>query len=157
MNIQTKYLGNIDIEEAKVIRFPGGLPGFIDETKFVLLDLPGNEAFQILQSVTSEHIAFIVTNPYHFYHEYEFELEANVLESLSINREEDVIVLAIVTLKDPFHTSTMNLKAPIILNSAEMRGKQYILNISDYSAKAPLSRSPVGKEPHHASTHEKTK
>jgi len=157
MNIQTKYLGNIDVEEAKVIHFPGGLPGFIDETKFVLLDLPENEAFQILQSITSEHIAFIVTNPYHFYHEYEFELEANVLESLSINSEEDVLILTIVTLKDPFHMSTINLKAPIILNSAEMRGKQYILNISDYSAKSPLSRSPVRKEPHHASTHEKTK
>src|SRR5690625_1181022 len=157
MNIQTKYLGNIDVKEAKVIQFPAGLPGFIDETKFVLLDLPGNEAFQILQSVTSEHIAYIVTNPYHFYHEFEYELEENVLESLSIKSEKDVIVLNIETLKDPFHTSTMNLKAPIILNSAEMHGKQYILNISDYSAKAPLSRSPVGKEPLHASTHEKTK
>src|SRR5699024_6683083 len=98
MNIQTKYRGNIDAEEEKVIRFPAGLPGFIDDTKCVLLDLPGNQAYQILQSVTSEHIAFIVTNPYHFYHEYEFELEENVLESLSIKSEEDVIVLTIVTL-----------------------------------------------------------
>src|SRR5699024_4935154 len=157
MNIQTKYLGNIDVEEAKVIQFPAGLPGFIDETKFVLLDLPGNEAFQILQSVTSEHIAFIVTNPYQFYHEYEFELEVNVLESLSINSEEDVIVLTIVTLKDPFHTSTMNLKAPIILNSAEMRGKQYILNMSDYTVSGSVSRFPMGNVPHDASAHEKSK
>src|SRR5699024_1650539 len=144
-------------KEAQVIQFPAGLPGFIDETKYVLLDLPGNEAFQLLKSVPSEHIAIIVTDPYHFYHEYEFDLEQNVLVSVSIKSEEDVIVLTIVTLKDPFHTSTMNLKAPIILNSAEMHGKQYILNISDYSPKAPLSPSPVGKETHHVSTHEKTK
>lgn len=141
MNIQTKYLGNIDIEEAKVIHFPAGLPGFADQSQFVLLDLPGNAAFQILQSATAQHIAFIVTNPYHFYHDYTFELDDNLLDSLVIQNEKDVTVLTTVTLKDPFETSTVNLKAPIIINLSKMRGKQYIINTNDYSAKASLTMS----------------
>src|SRR5699024_7888456 len=100
MNIQTKYLGNIDDKEAKVSWHQAGLRGMSDETKVVILHLPRNEAYQIVQSVTSVDIAFDVTNMYHIYHEYEFESVAYMLASLSINSEEDVIVFTILTIKD---------------------------------------------------------
>lgn len=141
MNIQTKYLDSVEIENSRTIQFPAGIPGFIDETDFVLLDLPGNPTFQILQSITSEHTAFVVTNPYHFYEKYAFDLDDNLLASLLIESEEDVVVLTIVTLKSPFHMSTINLKAPIIINLVKKLGKQYILNTDDYSKQASLTMS----------------
>ncbi|WP_067727096.1 flagellar assembly protein FliW [Oceanobacillus damuensis] len=138
MNIQTKYLSEVEIEENKLIHFPFGLPGFAEETEFVLLDLPENPVFQILQSVKSAEIAFIVTNPYQLYQKYTFHLEESLLENLHINDEKEVAVLSIVTLKNPFHTSTLNLKAPIIINSNLKQGKQYILNTEEYSSQAPI-------------------
>lgn len=138
MAVQTKYLGEIDIEEAHVVDFPAGLPGFTDEVSFVLLDLPGNPVFQTLQSIETTELAFIVTNPYHFYKDYEFKLDDQIQESLEIKTEADVIVLSTVTLKDPFDTSTLNLKAPIIINSTSKLGKQYILNNDEYLTKAPI-------------------
>ncbi|MFD2044993.1 flagellar assembly protein FliW [Ornithinibacillus salinisoli] len=141
MKIETKYLGEMDIIESNVIEFPSGLPGFIDENQFVLLDLPGNPIFQVLQSVTSKNVAFIVTNPYHFYQDYTFELDSNLLESLDIQEEKDVVVLTIVTLKEPFQSSTINLKAPVIINLTKNYGKQYILNLEDYPSKASIAPS----------------
>lgn len=124
MHIHTKYLGEMEIEDQKVITFPAGIPGFNDEMEFVLLDLPDNPIFQVLQSIHKVNTAFIVTNPYHFYHDYSFELEEDLLDRLDIQSEKDVVVLTIVTLKDPFHTSTLNLKAPVIINPASKMGKQ---------------------------------
>ncbi|WP_249871316.1 flagellar assembly protein FliW [Oceanobacillus saliphilus] len=134
MNIKTKYLSEVEITENKIIHFPVGLPGFAEETEFVLLDLPENPIFQILQSVKSYEIAFVVTNPYQIYQNYTFELDASLLDSLQISNEKEVAVLSVVTLKNPFKLSTLNLKAPIIINSNLKQGKQYILNTEEYSS-----------------------
>ncbi|MGP4105575.1 flagellar assembly protein FliW [Virgibacillus sp. L01] len=139
MKIETKYLGDMEIVNSKIIQLPSGLPGFINETKFVLLNLPDNTAFQILQSVDTPSIAFIVTNPYHFYQNYVIDLDDGIIDNLQIENDKDVTVLVIVTVKDPFNTSTINLKAPIIINSQIKRGKQYILSMDDYPSKAAIA------------------
>lgn len=138
MKLHTRYLGEVTIDPDKVLHFPNGLPGFPEETKFVLLDLPGNPVFQTLQSVKTSEIAFIVTNPYYFYAEYTFHLDKQIIEQLRIQTEADVMVLSIVTIKDPFDQSTLNLKAPIIMNATIKIGKQYILNENHFPVKASI-------------------
>ncbi|MFD1038881.1 flagellar assembly protein FliW [Virgibacillus byunsanensis] len=139
MNIETKYLGEVEIDTSKCITFPNGLPGFVEETKFVLLDLPGNPLFQVLQSTQTSNTAFIVTNPYHFYQAYSFELDDAIIETLNLNDQKDVVVLAIITLRKPFDQSTINLKAPVIINANNGTGKQFILNTDDYPSKASIT------------------
>lgn len=148
MKLETRYLGEIEVDKSNTINFPAGIPGFLNEKEFVLIDLPENPVFQILQSARSEAIAFVVASPFYFYPDYAFDLDANILESLQIERENDVVILVIATLKNPFEKSTLNLKAPLIINSKNKRGKQYILNMDDYPSKAPivLSDSINGKE-----------
>src|SRR5690625_1305900 len=90
----------MEIDNQQIIQFSSGLPGFIDEFEFVILDIPGNKAFQTLQSVVTPELAFIVTNPHQYYVEYTFQLDEQILEHLGIENEEDVVVLSIVTLKD---------------------------------------------------------
>lgn len=138
ITIVTKYLGEIEIEENQIIQFPSGLPGFMGEGKFVVLDIPGNPLFQTMQSVTTPNLAFIVTDPHQFYLDYSFTLDEQILESLAIENEQDVVLLSIVTLKSPFKTSTLNLKAPIIIHSTRNQGKQYILSNDEYLTKAPI-------------------
>src|SRR5690625_3333356 len=143
MNISTKYLGDIQIAEENIITFLSALPGLSDEHKFVLLNIPSEatDTFQVLQSVKTTELAFIVTNPYYFYQDYEFTLEDGIIEQLKIAEKEDVIVLAIVTLQEPFEESTINLKAPLIINYKENLGKQYILHTDMYKTRTPLSVS----------------
>ena len=140
MKIQTKYIGDITIDPKNVINFANGLPGFNDEKKFVLLPIPGTSsgAFQTLQSTKTAELAFVVTNPYQMYKDYEFRLDQPTIDQLQIESEEDLLILTIVTLTTPFEKSTINLKAPIIVNLKQQQGKQYILNNYSFPTKAPL-------------------
>lgn len=139
MNIQTKYLGETNISEENIIQFPHGLPGFSDETSFVLMELPDGGTFQVLQSVQTAELAFIVTSPYHFYPNYSINLDDSVVELLKIKQPEDVAIYTIVTVKDPFSASTMNLKAPLVINTKTLLAKQQILNDDRYQTKAPIA------------------
>ncbi|WP_060678508.1 flagellar assembly protein FliW [Virgibacillus halodenitrificans] len=139
MIVDTKYSGELEIEETEIIFFKTGLPGFQEETKFLLIDFPDNPVFQILQSVQTPTTAFIVTNPYYIYQDYEFDLDENIMEQLNIRSEKEIVVLSIVTVKEPFQDSTLNLKAPIILNPVRKLAKQYILTEETYQIKTPLN------------------
>ncbi|GAB4072947.1 flagellar assembly protein FliW [Barrientosiimonas marina] len=141
MNLQTKYLGEIDVDQDKMLHFPSGLPGFIDEKQFALLEMPGNPVFQVLQSVKTPDIAFIVVSPYQFYQDYVIDLDDRSAISLDISHASDVIVLTIVTVKEPLEASTLNLKAPIIINSQNNKGEQYILTTDAYPSQAAIMAS----------------
>lgn len=139
MLIDTKYLGEMEIDRNKIIHFTSGLPGFPEENKFVILDIPRNDLLQILQSVQTPSLAFFVTNPHHFYQNYEFTLDEHIIEHLHIENKNEIVILAIMTIQDPFHLSTINLQAPLIINSRNKRAKQYILPPDTYEMKAKIS------------------
>ncbi len=128
LQLLTKHLGQIEIDQNKVLQFEFGLPGFIDENEFVIIDLPENEVIKILQSTKTPDIAFFITNPHYFNMDYEFSLDDATIEMLDIENENDVIIYSIMTVKDPFKDSTINLQAPIIINYRKRIGKQYIIN-----------------------------
>ncbi|KZE60222.1 flagellar assembly protein FliW [Bacillus velezensis] len=135
MIIKTKYHGEIRIDEGQIISFENGLPGFNEETQFVVLPLSEDSPFLALQSVKQEHIAFIVASPFIFFKGYEFDIDQVTLELLHIEDIEDVEVMAILTLEEPFENTTANLKAPIIVNKKEMKAKQIILHDASYETK----------------------
>lgn len=136
--IQTKYLGEVEISEDKIVHFESGIPGFEDKKRFVLLDIDEKIIFQILQSVETKNLAFFVVNPYLLFEDYSIDLNDSIIESLDIREEKDVVVLSIMTLKEPFSESTVNLKAPLIINLKNKRGKQYILQDDTYSMRVTI-------------------
>jgi len=132
MKIQSTILGEVEAPESEILTFDNGMPGFENEKKFILLSIEGNEVYQILQSINSKEIGFVTTNPYLFISDYTFDLDESTVEALNIASEEDIIVLTIVTVKEPFNASTVNLKAPVIINKKSNKAKQCILEKSDY-------------------------
>lgn len=132
MKIQSTILGEIEALETEIITFENGLPGFENEKGFILLSVEGNEIYQILQSINSEEVVFVTANPYLFTSEYNFDLDEATVEALNIESEEDIIVLTIVTVKEPFNDSTVNLKAPVIINTKSKKAKQCILENAEY-------------------------
>lgn len=139
MKIQTKYFNEVTISEADIITFPNGLLGFPDEKKFIGLDIPDNPSFLVLQSINDANIAFIVIPPHQLYQDYELKVDDTTLELLEIESEKDVTLLSIVTLKENFTDSTINLQAPIIINHNKKLAKQYITNSKNHSIQAPLT------------------
>ena len=57
---------------------------------------------------------------------------------LKIGNKEDVATFGILTVKDPFDETTINLNGPIIINTKEKLGKQLVLNDGNYHTKHVL-------------------
>ncbi|SDH64243.1 flagellar assembly protein FliW [Alteribacillus bidgolensis] len=138
MKLQTKHLGEVDIQQEEIYQFEQGLPAFEEETAFVLLPFSNDNIFFILQSVNNPELAFVVANPFHFFNDYQVKLSDSVLEQLAIEKEEDVAIFSVLTLEEPFNKTTANLQAPIVLNASKNKGKQFVLTESDYQTKHSL-------------------
>lgn len=136
--MKTKYHGEISINERDIIQFNQGLPGFLEEKKFVILPLSDDGIYQILQSVKTPSLAFVITNPFHFFKDYEFDLDDHSLARLEIEAKTDIVVYSIVTIHEQFVQSTMNLQAPVIINGKKQIGKQFILTDTLYKTKHPF-------------------
>ncbi|MFY0741559.1 flagellar assembly protein FliW [Solibacillus silvestris] len=139
MKIQTAYMDDIEINEADIVHFQHGLPGFEEERQFILLSISNDSIYQVLQSINTKEIAFIVASPFIIIKNYNFDLDEATVESLQINDEREVAVLGIVTLKETLASSTINLKAPIVLNTTNKQAKQVILDNSTFTIHQPLS------------------
>ncbi|MEK5230802.1 flagellar assembly protein FliW [Lysinibacillus sp. FSL K6-0232] len=140
MNIETKFLGTVEINDTNIVTFESGLPGFPDAQKFVLLPLDADLPLVVLQSIEQQELGFVLAYPFAFKKDYTFEIGEEDKADLQIEQEEDVIAYTVVTLKETFQESTMNLLAPIIINTAKKLGKQIVLQDSSHY---PL-RYPIG-------------
>lgn len=139
MNIETKFLGEVEINEEEIITFEFGLPGFPEMHKFVLLQLDSELPFAILQSIEKSEIGFVVAYPFIFKKDYVFDISDEDKVDLQLEKEEDLIAYAIVTLKDCIPESTLNLLAPVVINSMKRVGKQIVLqDNSTYPLKYPI-------------------
>lgn len=123
------------------IQFKKGIPGFENLKNFKILDLEDNKQFKILQSIEEENISFVVTSPFEIYKEYVIDLNDEIIKELEIKNSEDVLVLSIITLGETLEKSTLNLKAPLIINIKNNLGRQLILQSEKYETKHPLMRS----------------
>ncbi len=100
-------------------------------------------------------MSFVITVPYLYYKDYDFELDEGTIDQLEIVDPSDVSVFAIVTLQDSLENSTLNLQAPIITNVKNNKAKQLVLNDKQYKTKHPLQLESEGIE--HARTNPKSR
>lgn len=145
MELHTKYHGVIEVDETAIITFEKGIPGFLEETGFILLAMDEQSPFFILQSVKTPELGFVVTNPFHFFKEYEFDLADADKDKLKIDEKTEIHVLTILTVKEPFSETTANLQAPIIINQNDKLAKQIILNNPSYTTKHQIIQKAVHK------------
>ncbi|MFP7734121.1 flagellar assembly protein FliW [Priestia aryabhattai] len=138
MKISTSYHGDIEIDNYQIFTFNQGIPGFLEETEFVILPLPEAEAFQVLQSIQTKELAFIITDPFQFFLDYDFQLEPQEIEKLQLQQVEDAAVYVLLTMSDSVEKITANLQAPVIINTKQQLAKQVILMNTSYETKHRL-------------------
>lgn len=146
MLINTKFLGEVEIKESEILTFEYGLPGFPDQHNFILLAIDAELPLALLQSTEEASLGFVLAFPFAFKQDYVFELSEEDKEDLQIEKEEDVLTYSIVTLKETFKDSTINLMAPVIVNINKKVGKQIVLQDSKaYPLRFPI-KAAVGSE-----------
>lgn len=138
LNINTSRFGEIEVKPEDLITLPHGIIGFTELKKYVLLDHDKDSPFKWLQSVDDGAIAFVLINPLLFKPDYMVEVtEAEVLD-LELKSEEDAIISVIITIPSNPQNMTANLKAPLIFNLANRKGKQLVLNNAAYTTRHNL-------------------
>ncbi|MEK4981478.1 flagellar assembly protein FliW [Bacillus sp. FSL K6-6540] len=146
MIVNTKRFGKIEIENNQIIIFESPILGFGDLKKYVLLQSEEKKSpFEFLQSAENEDLSFIVTDPFVFFPDYEFQLESHWIETLAITDESDIIVMVIVTVRSADDISC-NLKAPIVINKSNNSAAQIVLDHGVYTTKQPMLREKKGAD-----------
>lgn len=137
MEINTKYLGKVNIDKSSILSFPNGLLGLKDSQNFAIINMEDMPNFKFLQDIENPNISFLVINPWEFFPHYDIELPDSSLENIDINPKGENLmeIYTIVTLNKEFKKSTANLLAPVVINLKEKKGKQFVLNNSPYTTK----------------------
>ncbi|BCJ92936.1 flagellar assembly factor FliW [Anaerocolumna cellulosilytica] len=138
MLVKTKYFGEIDLEEAKIITFERGIMGFEQYKQFTILyDIDSEDKVGIswLQSLEEPSLALPVINPFHIRADYNPIVEDEVLKPLGNIKEDNLVILLSLTVPSDLTKMTANLKAPFIINSDSRKGSQIIVENADYEIK----------------------
>ena len=138
MKIATNRFGTLEISENEIILFKEGLLGFEDYHKYIVLNAEDGSPFRWLQSVEDGNLAFVIIEPLSFMFEYDIEIPDNDQEALSLERAEDVVIYAIVSIPENPQDMTANLQGPIVINARDKKGRQIISSNSRHTVRAHI-------------------
>ena len=138
MKIETRIFGEIEIDDSKIIRFPGGIIGFPEMTDFALIhdEEKGKDApIRWLQSLQETQFAMPVMDPLIVSRDYTPEVEDELLNPIQIENPEEVLVLVTVSVPRDITKMSVNLQAPIIINAENKKAAQVIVDTEIYPVK----------------------
>ncbi|MCW5960189.1 MAG: flagellar assembly protein FliW [Pyrinomonadaceae bacterium] len=116
---------NLEYNENAVIDFTEGLIGLPEMRRAVIVPMSDYSPFCWLASVDDERNRFVVVAPSAVFPDYSPDLPEEL-------RESPLETLAIVKISSNWENTTINLRAPIFINSATKRGAQVILSETKY-------------------------
>ena len=140
MKIKTKVFGEVTIDDDKVIHFPAGIIGFPDMTEFALIhdEDKGTGSIHWLQSLQEPAFAMPVMDPLIVKPDYNPEIEDELLSQIGKLDPEEILVLVTVTVPSDLTKMSVNLRGPIIINAAEKKACQVIVEGEAYAVKYPI-------------------
>ncbi len=140
MLVKTRYFGEVEIDEDKIITFDRGIIGFENLRKFTLIyniENGDNSSVEWLQSVENQSVALPVMMPSIVVPDYNPKVEDELLTPLGELKCDNVYVFVTLTVPKDITKMSINLKAPIIINSTTKKGCQVIAE-SDHPVKFPI-------------------
>ncbi len=138
MKAVTRLFGEIEIEDNKIIRLEKGMIGFPELVNFALIFNEEKDvkdtAIMWLQSMDDADIAFPVMIPNYVKEDYNPTVNDEILLPLGELNDENTYILVTVTVPKQVEDFSVNLKAPIVINTDNRRGVQLIVE-DDYPVK----------------------
>lgn len=137
MLVKTKFFGEVDLPEEKIITLDRGLIGLEQYKKFTILYDCEKEESNIswLQSVDEQTLALPVIKPWLVKEDYNPVVEDELLSPIGELTEENLVILLTMTVPENLKEMSVNLKAPIVINADTRKGVQVIAENQDYEVK----------------------
>ena len=135
MIYKTRDFGEREIPDSKVLIFKQPIFGFEDYTRYTMIfDEEIGEQIVWLQSLEEPELCFFLFDPSAFEDFYKPEITEDTEKSLGAGEYACWVVLSV---KEDFNESTVNLKSPIVINTATGVAVQTILE-QDYPIRHPV-------------------
>lgn len=143
MLAKTRFFGEVEIDDEKILTFDNGIMGFEDMKRWTIIyDIEkGREgAISWFQSLDYPGLALPIISPYSVTERYEPIVEDELLKPLGEFKDEELLIFLIITIpsENPKLT-TANFRAPLIINPENKKGLQVIVNNEDYPIKYKIS------------------
>lgn len=139
MVVNTRLFGEINVEEDKVINIDKGIIGFPNMKSFTLVYDSEKDSKNIMwfQSLDEPAFAMPVMVPNKVVEDYNPTIEDELLKPLGELTPENTYVLVTVKVPSKIEDMTINLKAPIIINTDTLIGGQIIVE-DDVEVRFPI-------------------
>ncbi|UDY24090.1 flagellar assembly protein FliW [Nocardioides sp. Kera G14] len=121
-----------------VIELAHPMPGFPEALRFTLEHLDEAGVLGELRSLDQAGLKFLTVPSSTFYPDYVPVIDDETVAALEIEDVNDVLVLLIVHAGPALATTTVNMLAPMIVNTTIGRGMQVILDDASLAVDAPL-------------------
>jgi flagellar assembly factor FliW len=135
---EQNHLPLVQYSEDSILRFSEGLIGFSDCKSFVLLESEDIAPFRRLQSTDREELGFLVLDSAYLNKEFTALVPERDWESIDLTNPAARLAFVICIIGPSPAESTGNLQAPLIINYANMTGRQVILGETELSSRHPL-------------------
>ncbi|MCI8939917.1 MAG: flagellar assembly protein FliW [Dorea sp.] len=133
MNINAKYFGEVSYEKIDTIQIINGLFGFESYTDYLPLSFQEDDSMISLQNLEDETLSFILMNPFMIYPDYNPILSEDDLKELDASSIEDISFYVISVIRDSVDKTTVNLRAPLVVNALNRKAKQIMLDQPEYT------------------------
>lgn len=139
MKILTSRFGEVEVDLQAVINVAGGLIGFPDQKRYVIIRHKPESPFFWFQSTDRPELAFVIVDPLLFKPDYEVPLPELVLDELGAAGLEEIGVYVIVTIPPGRpQDMTANLLGPLVVNTKSRLARQLVLDEKAYSYQHPI-------------------
>ncbi|MEN9581005.1 MAG: hypothetical protein RJA70_4014 [Pseudomonadota bacterium] len=147
MKIETTRFGSLEVAEDEVIHLASGLIGFPREHSYVLIPHGSSSMIAWLQSTHTAELAFPVVSAHGLVADYPDVPLLPVAKRSDIADDLEELAILVVLSAPRHHPATVNLLAPLIINSRTREGAQVFLDGSKFSTRELFTMPKAAPEP----------
>jgi flagellar assembly factor FliW len=147
MQIETTRFGLVEVPEEALIHFRTGIIGFPRESKFALIPHGDSTLIAWLQSAETPALAFPVVSAHGLVVDYPDVPLVPVAEKAGLSGEADDFAVLAVLSAPRAQPATINLLAPLLINSVSRHGAQVFLEGSRFTTRELFVLPPPSERP----------
>lgn len=138
--LESPRIGKFDFTSDDLIVLSSPIIGFNNLSEFLFISSPEFLPFSYFQSVEDVNVTFIIAEIKPLFPEFKLKITKADKKVLKIAPNDEIASFGIVVVREDPQKATINLKAPLVINTNKKLAKQIVLDDDKYQIKTPLFR-----------------
>lgn len=127
MFVSSTRFGTFEADDSTILHFKGGIPGFEGLEDYLLVFCEQTVPINWLQSLQDPDLSLPVLDPFLVMPDYKVDVDDSMLFELEIEDVKKLLVYCVCVIPNSLKKCTINLAAPIIINTSNNYAKQIAL------------------------------